>query len=60
MSRRPGLLLTGGASRRLGTDKATIVWQGETLAVRAAVVLAQVCAPVLEVGPASNVVAGSP
>ena len=48
---RPALLLTGGASRRLGTDKATIVWHGETLAARAARVLAQVCAPVLEVGP---------
>ena len=45
------MLLTGGASRRLGTDKAMIVWQGDTLAARAARVLAQVCAPVLEVGP---------
>ena len=51
MSRRPALLLTGGASRRLGTDKAMIVWQGDTLAARAARVLVQVCAPVLEVGP---------
>ena len=51
MNRLPALLLTGGASRRLGTDKAMIVWQGDTLAARAARVLVQVCAPVLEVGP---------
>jgi molybdopterin-guanine dinucleotide biosynthesis protein A len=44
------LLLTGGSSRRLGTDKATIVWQGDTLAARAARILTQVCAPVVEVG----------
>jgi molybdenum cofactor guanylyltransferase len=46
-----GLLLTGGASRRLGVDKATLRLGGETLADRAARVLARVCAPVLEVGP---------
>jgi molybdopterin-guanine dinucleotide biosynthesis protein A len=46
-----GVLLTGGASRRLGTDKATIVFDGETLAARAARVLAVVCDPVVEVGP---------
>jgi len=46
-----GLLLTGGASRRLGRDKATLVVAGETLAVRAARTLEAVCAPVLEVGP---------
>ncbi len=51
MTRRPALLLTGGASRRLGTDKASIVWRGETLAARAARVLMHVCAPVHEVGP---------
>ena len=45
-----GVLLTGGASRRMGTDKATIVVNGETLAARAARVLATVCAPVIEVG----------
>jgi molybdopterin-guanine dinucleotide biosynthesis protein A len=47
----PALLLTGGHSRRMGADKATIVWQGETLATRAARVLTEVCEPVLEVGP---------
>jgi len=45
-----GVLLTGGASRRMGTDKASIVWEGETLAARAARVLASVCDPVVEVG----------
>ncbi|MGQ0826666.1 MAG: molybdenum cofactor guanylyltransferase [Actinomycetota bacterium] len=45
-----GILLTGGASRRLGRDKATLVWRGETLAARAARVLSAVCDPVVEVG----------
>jgi molybdopterin-guanine dinucleotide biosynthesis protein A len=45
-----GILLTGGASRRMGTDKATLVVDGETLAHRAARTLALVCDPVLEVG----------
>ena len=31
-----GVLLTGGASRRMQTDKARIVWKGETLAARGA------------------------
>jgi len=34
----------------MGIDKATIVWRGETLAVRAARVLCEVCDPVFEVG----------
>ena len=46
-----GLLLTGGASRRLGHDKATLRLGGETLAERAAVALVARCGPVLEVGP---------
>jgi molybdopterin-guanine dinucleotide biosynthesis protein A len=45
-----GILLTGGASRRMGIDKATLVIGGETLAARAARVLAAVCDPVIEVG----------
>ena len=45
-----GLLLTGGTSRRLGTDKARLVLHGETLAVRAARTLGAVCDPVIEVG----------
>lgn len=50
-SRCAGILLTGGASRRMGTDKALIEIRGETLAARAARALAQVCNPVIEVGP---------
>jgi molybdopterin-guanine dinucleotide biosynthesis protein A len=46
-----GVLLTGGASRRLGTDKATLVVDGETLAARAARVLGAVCDEAVEVGP---------
>jgi molybdopterin-guanine dinucleotide biosynthesis protein A len=46
-----GLLLTGGASRRMGSDKARLLVGGRTLAQRAAEALAAVCHPVLEVGP---------
>jgi molybdopterin-guanine dinucleotide biosynthesis protein A len=46
-----GVLLTGGASRRMATDKATIVWRDETLAARAARVRTEVCDPVVEIGP---------
>ncbi len=46
-----GVLLTGGWSRRMGVDKATIRIGDETLATRAARVLQAVCDPVLEVGP---------
>lgn len=45
-----GILLTGGRSRRLGFDKATLVLDGETLAVRAARRLGSVCSPVVEAG----------
>ena len=46
-----GVLLTGGASTRMGTDKARLVLNGETLAARAARVLTAACDPVIEVGP---------
>src|SRR5204862_7415264 len=46
-----GVVLTGGSSRRLGFDKATVRVGDETLAVRAARVLGAVCSPVVEVGP---------
>jgi molybdenum cofactor guanylyltransferase len=46
-----GIVLTGGTSRRLGFDKATVRIGAETLAERAARVLGAVCAPVVEVGP---------
>jgi molybdopterin-guanine dinucleotide biosynthesis protein A len=45
-----GVLLTGGASRRFGTDKAMLIVDGETLAIRSGRVLASVCSPVIEVG----------
>jgi molybdopterin-guanine dinucleotide biosynthesis protein A len=47
-----GLLLTGGAARRLGAAKAGLRRDGETLGARAARQLRAVCSgPVLEVGP---------
>ena len=54
MSPTAGILLTGGASRRLGVDKATLELDGETLAVRAGRRLAAVCAPALEVGDGAS------
>ena len=46
-----GLLLTGGASRRMGVDKASLRVDGLPLAQRTAEVLAAVVAPALEIGP---------
>jgi molybdopterin-guanine dinucleotide biosynthesis protein A len=46
-----GVLLTGGTSRRLGTDKAALVFDGETLAVRAARALTDRGLRAVEVGP---------
>ena len=55
MAQRPdaigGLLLTGGASRRMGADKALIEIEGRRLVDRAAEVLTAVAEPVVEVGP---------
>lgn len=54
MARPPlaGLVLTGGASRRMGRDKASIVLaDGRTCAQTVAARLAQVADPVLEIGP---------
>src|SRR6478736_6845594 len=51
MRQMAGVLLTGGASTRMGTDKARLVVAGETLAARAARALSSVCDPVVEVGP---------
>jgi molybdopterin-guanine dinucleotide biosynthesis protein A len=50
MAPTAGILLTGGGSRRLGTDKARLVVDGETLAARAGRRLASVCSPVVELG----------
>jgi molybdopterin-guanine dinucleotide biosynthesis protein A len=46
-----GLLLTGGSSRRMGHDKATLVIGGEPSARRLGALLAEVVDPALEVGP---------
>lgn len=46
-----GIVLTGGGSRRLGTDKASLVLDGETLAARAARLLTVHCDLAVEVGP---------
>jgi molybdopterin-guanine dinucleotide biosynthesis protein A len=46
-----GLLLTGGSSRRMGHDKATLVIDGEPSARRLGALLAEVVDPTLEVGP---------
>lgn len=46
-----GVLLTGGASVRLGSPKALLSARGERLADRTARLLSQVAAPVVEVGP---------
>jgi molybdenum cofactor guanylyltransferase len=46
-----GLLLTGGASTRLGAPKAELRRAGERLADRGGRLLRAVCEPALEVGP---------
>jgi molybdenum cofactor guanylyltransferase len=43
------LLLTGGASRRMGRDKASLPWHGSTLGYRLAGLLGRVCDPVIVV-----------
>ncbi|MGH9081612.1 MAG: molybdenum cofactor guanylyltransferase [Acidimicrobiales bacterium] len=50
-----GLVLTGGASRRMGRDKATIVLaDGRTCAQTVAARMGEVADPVLEVGPGTS------
>lgn len=49
-----GILLTGGAGRRIGTDKARLVYRGETLAGRLGSRLAGVTWAAVEVGPARS------
>lgn len=50
-ARCAALLLTGGASRRMGADKASIPVGTVTLAQRTAALLAEVATPLVEVGP---------
>ena len=50
-----GLVLTGGSSRRMGTDKADLVVAGSRLVDRVVGALTAVAAPVLEVGPGRSV-----
>jgi molybdenum cofactor guanylyltransferase len=50
-ARPAALLLTGGASRRLGRDKAAVEVGGVTLARRTASLLIEVADRVIEVGP---------
>lgn len=45
------LLLAGGRASRYGQTKAAVIWQGRSLAARAAGVLAQVAPRVILVGP---------
>ena len=52
-----GVLLTGGASRRLGAPKSELLVDGERLADRAARVLSQVCDPAVEVGRGASALA---
>lgn len=52
-----GILLTGGASRRMGFDKASLPVGGVALSARLASMLAQVAAPVIEVGPGRSGIA---
>ena len=42
-----GIVLAGGFSRRMGTDKAQLVWQGQTLLERAVDLLLPLCGDVV-------------
>jgi molybdenum cofactor guanylyltransferase len=49
-----GAVLTGGASRRMGRDKATLPIDGVAMADRVAVALRAGCADVVAIGPAER------
>lgn len=49
-----GAVLTGGASRRMGVDKAFIAWEGRPLAQHVAERVARACARVVLVGGAGR------
>lgn len=52
--RASGIILAGGASRRMGVDKATLTLNGETLLARAVRLMSEVTAEVLVVGRAEQ------
>jgi molybdopterin-guanine dinucleotide biosynthesis protein A len=49
-----GAILVGGRSRRMGTDKALMLLEGETLLQRTIAVLSLVCCEILVVGNRSD------
>ncbi|PXW33468.1 UNVERIFIED_CONTAM: molybdenum cofactor guanylyltransferase [Williamsia faeni] len=48
------LVLAGGASKRMGSDKAALAWNGESMLVRITRVVSERCDPVLVVAPAKS------
>ena len=55
-----GAVLTGGASRRMGRDKATLPVEGVAMADRVATALRAGCADVVAIGPAERAGAQQP
>ena len=55
-----GAVLTGGASRRMGRDKATLPVEGVAMADRVATALRAGCADVVAIGPAERAGAQHP